>query len=189
MKRILIVDDEPLLRLDLKEMLKQANYEVVGEATDGFEAIAMSKELEPDLIIMDIKMPLLDGLTASKKIMAEGTTSGIILLTAYSDDTFIQKAKEFGALGYLIKPLHERALIPMVELSLSKGQEFKRMSSEIKRLNTKLNERKVIEKAKGKLMELENISEDEAYKKIREISMNKRVSMMEIAETLVLIDE
>ncbi|WP_390887199.1 ANTAR domain-containing response regulator [Fundicoccus culcitae] len=170
-------------------MLEQSGYNVVAEAGDGFEAIQLAQKHHPDIVIMDIKMPLLDGLTASKRIMAEDLTSGIILLTAYSDTKFIEKAKEFGASGYLIKPLNEGALIPMVELSLAKGEEFKQMSQEIKKLNKKLSERKTIEKAKGKLMDLENLTEEEAYQKIRTISMEKRVPMIDIAETLVLIDE
>lgn len=189
MKKILVVDDEPIIRLDIRDMLEQAGYEVVGEAGDGFEAIQMAQEYQPDVVIMDIKMPLLDGLTASKRIMAEDLTSGIILLTAFSDAKFIEKAKDFGALGYLIKPLNEGALIPMVELSLAKGEQFKKMSQEIKKLNKKLTDRKIIEKAKGKLMSREKLSEEEAYQKMRSISMEKRVPMIEIAETLVLIDE
>lgn len=189
MKNILIVDDEPIIRLDIRDMLEQAGYNVVSEAGDGFEAIQLAQEFHPDIIIMDIKMPLLDGLTASKRIMSENLTSGIILLTAYSDTQFIEKAKDFGALGYLIKPLNEGALIPMVELSLAKGAEFKKMSEEIIKLNKKLSDRKIIEQAKGKLMSLENITEEAAYQKIRTISMEKRVPMIDIAETLVLIDE
>lgn len=189
LKNILIVDDEPIIRLDIRDMLEQAGYNVVSEAGDGFEAIQLAQEFHPDIIIMDIKMPLLDGLTASKRIMSENLTSGIILLTAYSDTQFIEKAKDFGALGYLIKPLNEGALIPMVELSLAKGAEFKKMSEEIIKLNKKLSDRKIIEQAKGKLMSLENITEEAAYQKIRTISMEKRVPMIDIAETLVLIDE
>lgn len=187
--RIIIVDDEPITRLDIKDMLETAGYEVVGEAADGFEAIRACQEKKPDLVIMDIKMPVLDGLTASKKIVEEGTASGIILLTAYSDKQYISKAKQFGALGYLVKPLHEQSLLPMVELSLAKGSEFKEMSKELERLSKKLKERKMIEKAKGKLMQIENITEEEAYKKIRNISMDKRVPMIEVAELMVMLDE
>lgn len=187
--RIVIVDDEPITRLDIRDMLENAGYQVVGEASDGFEAIRVCQKERPDLVIMDIKMPILDGLTASKKIVAEGTASGIILLTAYSDKQYVLKAKDFGALGYLVKPLHEQSLLPMVELSLAKGKELKEMSKELEKLSRKLEERKVIEKAKGKLMLIENITEAEAYKKIRDISMEKRVPMIEVAELMVMLDE
>lgn len=186
--RIAIVDDEPITRLDIRDMLECAGYDVVGEAADGFEAIRLCQEKKPDLVIMDIKMPVLDGLTASKKIVAEGTASGIILLTAYSDQQYVTKAKGFGALGYLVKPLHEQSLLPMVELSLAKGQQFKKISDELEALTRKLEERKVIERAKGKLMEMEDLSEEEAYRKMRTISMQKRVSMIEVAELMVMVD-
>lgn len=187
--RIVIVDDEPITRLDIRDMLETSGYEVVGEASDGFEAIRICQEKRPDLVIMDIKMPILDGLTASKKIVAEGTASGIILLTAYSDKQYVAKAKAFGALGYLVKPLHEQSLLPMVELSLAKGKELQDLSKELEKLTQKLEERKVIEKAKGKLMQTENITEEEAYKKIRNISMEKRVPMIEVAELMVMLNE
>jgi len=187
--RIIIVDDEPITRLDIRDILEGAGYEVVGEASDGFEAINICQELQPDLVIMDIKMPILDGLTASKKIVSEGTTSGIILLSAYSDDQYVKKATDFGALGYLVKPLHELSLLPMVELSLAKGRELKKMASELESLSKKLQERKVIEKAKGKLMDTEKITEEEAYKKIRSISMKKRIPMIKVAELLVMKNE
>jgi len=188
-ERIVIVDDEPITRLDIRDMLENSGYQVVGEASDGFEAIRVCQEKRPDLVIMDIKMPVLDGLTASKKIVAEGTASGIILLTAYSDKQYVMKAKSFGALGYLIKPLHEQSLLPMVELSLVKGKELKDMTKELEKLTKKLEERKVIEKAKGKLMQIDHITEEEAYKKIRNISMEKRVPMVEVAELMVMLDE
>lgn len=186
---IVIVDDEPITRLDVKDMLQFAGYNVVGEASDGFEAIRVCDEMKPDLVIMDIKMPLLDGLTASKKIVSDGSASGIILLTAYSDRHYINKATEFGALGYLVKPLHEQSLIPTVELALSKGNQIKQLQKELDTVTKKLAERKTIEKAKGKLMASEGLTEDAAYKKLRTISMKKRVPMIEIAEVMVMVDE
>lgn len=187
--RIIIVDDEPITRLDIRDILENGGYQVVGEASDGFEAIRVCQEQRPDLVIMDIKMPFLDGLTASKKIVAEGTASGIILLSAYSDQQYVTKAKDFGALGYLVKPLHEQSLLPMVELSLAKGKELEKMAKELESLSKKLEERKVIEKAKGKLMEMESLTEEEAYKKMRKISMEKRVPMIKVAELMVMMDD
>lgn len=187
--RIVIVDDEPITRLDIRHILESAGYEVVGEASDGFEAIRACQDLLPDLVIMDIKMPVLDGLTASKKIVSEGITSVIILLSAYSDNQYVKKAKEFGALGYLVKPLHEQSLLPMVELSLAKGKELEKMAKELENLSRKLEERKMIEKAKGKMMQSDNISEEEAYKRMRTISMKKRIPMIKVAELMVMVDE
>lgn len=187
--RIVIVDDEPIIRLDVKDILLSAGYEVVGQASDGFEAIRICDELKPDLVIMDIKMPLLDGLTAAKKIVANKSASGIILLTAYSDEQYVSKAKTFGALGYLIKPLNEQSLLPTVEIALSKGNEVKKLEKELEQLTKKLEERKIIEKAKGKLMAIEGITEEQAYKRMRSISMQKRVPMSEVASVMVMVDE
>ena len=186
---IVIVDDEPITRLDIRDMVECAGYEVVGEASDGFEAIRVCDEKHPDLVIMDIKMPLLDGLTASKKIVANGSASGIILLTAYSDRHFIQKATEFGALGYLVKPLNEQSLIPTVEVAIAKGRQVNKLKQELELVTKKLEDRKIIEKAKGILMVSEGLSESEAYNKLRTISMKKRVSIIEIAEVMVMADE
>ncbi|NLY47268.1 MAG: response regulator [Tissierella sp.] len=187
--RIVIIDDEPITRLDIKEILEDANYEVVGEASDGFEAISVCSNVLPDLVIMDIKMPLLDGLSAAKKIVEDGTTSGIILLTAYNDNEYIDKAKAFGALGYLVKPLDERSLIPMVELAISKGKETDNLKRELERLSKELEERKIIERAKGALMERESLSENDAYKKLRDISMQRRIPLVEVAKLMVLANE
>jgi two-component system, response regulator PdtaR len=185
-KRIVIADDEPITRLDLSEILQEAGYEVVGEAADGFDAIEMCRNHIPDLVLMDIKMPLLDGINAAKVINKEELAKSIILLTAYSGKDFIENAKEAGVMGYLVKPIDEKSLLPAVEVALSKGKEFHKMKNEIKSKEEKLQARKVIEKAKGLLMGKKSISEDEAYNKIRKLSMDKRCSMKEIAEIIIM---
>lgn len=185
-EKIVIADDEPITRQDLREILEIAGYNVVADASDGFDAVELCRKFKPDLVLMDIKMPLLDGLNASKIITSEGLTGGVILLTAYSDEDFIAKAKKSGVIGYLVKPIDERSLIPSIEISLSKCVEINRMKEDIKKANKKLEDRKIIEKAKGILMEKENLSEKTAFERIRTLSMNKRCSMKDIAEAIVI---
>lgn len=185
-KKIVIVDDEPITRMDVREMLEEAGYEVVGEASDGFDAIEMCKKHLPNIVIMDIKMSLLDGINASKIIIQEGLADGIILLSAYSDANFIEKAKKAGVIGYLVKPLDNKSLIPALEVALSKSLEIKEMKANIASVQKKLEGRKVIERAKGILMNQQGITEEEAYSMIRNLSMKKRVSMEHISEIIIM---
>lgn len=187
--RILIADDEPIVRLDIRTILEAADYEVVAEASDGFEAIELCQKYRSDLVIMDIKMPLLDGLAACKKILDDNLAYGVILLSAYSDQSHIDKAKRYGASAYLVKPLDAKSLIPMVEVCIEKGRQLQQMSNEMNKLSKKIDDRIIIEKAKGLLMMQNDLSEAEAFKQIRTISMQKRVPMVEIAKLLVLNDD
>lgn len=187
--RILIADDDPIITLDIRKILEEADYEVVAEATDGFEAIELCQKYRSDLVIMDIKMPLLDGLTATKKILDDALAYGVILLSAYDDESYVQKAKLYGASAYLVKPLDAKSLIPMVEVCIEKGRQLQQLSNEMIKLSKKIDDRIVIEKAKGLLMVRDQLSEPEAFKRIRTISMQKRVPMVEIAKLLVLHDE
>ncbi len=184
--KIVIADDEPITRLDLREILEKEGYDVVGEATDGFDAIEVCKRERPDLVLMDIKMPLLDGIKASKIIRDQGLATAIVLLTAYSGKEFLEKAKDVDVMGYLVKPIDEARLIPTVEIVIDKSKKIKAMKNELERASEKLEARKLIEKAKGILMKVENISEEEAYLRIRDISMNKRTSMRNIAEIIIM---
>ncbi len=185
-KKVVIADDEPITRMDLKEILEDSGYEVVGEASDGFDAVELCRRYSPDLVLMDIKMPLLDGLNASKIIQEENLADCIVLLTAYSGPEFIEKAKKIGAMGYIVKPVDEKSLIPTLEVAIAKGKEFKKIKTDIEKVNQKLEERKVIEKAKGILMNRDNISEQDAYNTLRKLSMDKRCSMRSIAEAIIL---
>ncbi|ODJ72405.1 ANTAR domain-containing response regulator [Brochothrix thermosphacta] len=187
--RIVVVDDEPITRMDIRDVLEEAGYDVVAEASDGFEAIEACKKHRPDLIIIDIQMPILDGLKAGKKILADQLAQGIIFLSAFSGVEHTERAKKAGAIGYLVKPLHEKSLIPTVEMAIAKGQETTNLIKKIEKLSLKLDERKIIEKAKGCLMLRDHMTEDDAYKTIRELSMNKRCRMSEIAELIVMTDE
>lgn len=188
-RRIIIADDEPITRMDLREILEEAGYKVLGEASDGFDAVELCRKYKPDLVIMDIKMPLLDGLSAAKIIHKEELVGGVILLTAYSGKDFIEKATNVGVIGYLVKPIDEKSLLPAVEVALSKGREFKKVKEDLKKTKNMLDSRKKVERAKGILMSKYKLNEEEAYAKIRNLSMNKRASMKEIAEMIIVSSE
>lgn len=185
-KKILLVDDEPLIRMDVKDTLEDRGYNIIGEACDGFEAVEMCKKYNPDLVIMDIDMPILDGIKAGKIISKENLAGGVLLLTSFEDKDHIQKAKNIGAFGYLVKPASEKILIPTIEMCLSKVDEFEKMKKDLEKINSKLTERKIIERAKGILIKEFNIIEDEAYNRIRKLSMDKRTTMVEIAKMIII---
>ena len=187
MKRtIVIVDDEPITRMDTREILEANGYDVVGEASDGFEAIEVCKKYNPSLVLMDIDMPLLDGIKASKVLTKEKLVGGVILLTAFEDKKYIEMAKEVGAFGYMIKPVNEKVFIPTVEMCLSKAEEFNELKKDYDKINNKLNDRKLIEKAKGILVKQLNSNENDAYNRIRKLSMDRRTTMAEIAKIIIV---
>lgn len=188
-RKIVIVDDEPITRMDIRDILEAGGYDVVGEAADGFSAIELCKKHNPDLVIMDIQMPILDGIKASKRITMENLAGGILLLTAFNDSMFIEKAKNVGAFGYLVKPLDEKSFIPTIEMCLAKVEQFKKLKKDLDKATEKLDERKLIERAKGILMRELRIDEEEAYKNIRKLSMDKRSSMVDIAKTVIIAYE
>jgi AmiR/NasT family two-component response regulator len=185
---VLIVEDESILRMDLKEMIEEAGYRVIGEAGDGEKAIELAHQLRPDLIIMDIKMPRLNGLKASE-IISKSLQFPILLLTAYSQRDFVQKAKQANIVGYLVKPITEANLIPAIEISLAQAHRISKYKQDIGSLNKKLEVRKLIEKAKGVLMSQQNLSEESAYQTMRKKSMKKQVSMEQVAHTILLGQE
>ncbi|MDK0752282.1 response regulator [Clostridium perfringens] len=187
MKRtIVIVDDEPITRMDTREILEANGYDVVGEASDGFEAIEVCKKYNPSLVLMDIDMPLLDGIKASKVLTKEKLVGGVILLTAFEDKKYIEMAKEVGAFGYMIKPVNEKVFIPTVEMCLSKAEEFDELKKDYDKINNKLNDRKLIDKAKGILVKQLNSNENDAYNRIRKLSMDRRTTMAEIAKIIIV---
>ncbi|PWX27806.1 response regulator [Clostridium perfringens] len=187
MKRtIVIVDDEPITRMDTREILEANGYDVVGEASDGFEAIEVCKKYNPSLVLMDIDMPLLHGIKASKVLTKEKLVGGVILLTAFEDKKYIEMAKEVGAFGYMIKPVNEKVFIPTVEMCLSKAEEFDELKKDYDKINNKLNDRKLIEKAKGILVKQLNSNENDAYNRIRKLSMDRRTTMAEIAKIIIV---
>ena len=186
LNKIVLVEDNPLLRMDVYDILKDYNYEIVGQANDGLEAIEVCKKYSPDLVIMDIDMPVLDGIKASKIIRKENLAKGILLLTSYEDKEHIQMAKEVGAYGYLVKPATENILIPAVEMCLNKIEEFEKMKKDLDKVTSKLTDRKLVDRAKGILIREFDISENEAYSRIRNLSMDKRTTLGEIAKLIII---
>lgn len=182
--RILIADDEPIIRLDLKLMLESLGYQVVAECADGVQAVEKARELKPDLCVLDIKMPVLDGIDAVKVLSQEGIAPAI-LLTAYSDRELVDRAKEAGAFAYLVKPFKPADLPPAIEVARSRFEQHIALSKELEDLSDRLEARKAIDRAKGILMERHAITEAEAYRQIQQESMNRRLSMRAVAEELV----
>ncbi len=185
-KRIVIADDEPITRMDFSELLKEAGYDVVGEASDGFDAAKLCRELKPDLVLMDVKMPLLDGLKASKIIQQENLPCSVVLVTAYSGKEFVEEAKDVGVMGYIVKPIDEKSLIATIEVAIAKGHEFRKIQEKVIKTEEQLKTRKVIEKAKGILIKKYGLTEENAYNKIRKISMDKRCAMEDIANAIII---
>jgi AmiR/NasT family two-component response regulator len=183
--RILIADDEPLIRLDLKNMLESLGYEVIAEAGDGVSAVEAARTLKPDVAILDIKMPGMDGIDAANILNSE-KIAPVVLLTAYSDMDLINRAKEAGVFAYLVKPFRESDLRPAIEVSISRYKEFLALEEEVGELEDKLETRKLIERAKGILMDQYGLKEQEAFRRIQVQSMNTRKSMKEIAEAIII---
>lgn len=186
--RIMIVDDDPITRMDLREMLKEEGYQVIKECKNGEEAVKHSVALEPDLIIMDVKMPILNGIKAAK-IIRQKSNAAILLLTAYSQRELIEDAKESGVTAYLVKPVTEADLIPAIEIALSQKKQFECLSRDLQTLKQKLTERRQVEKAKGKLMNAMMLSEEAAYRKMREYSMKNRMSLGMVAELILMSED
>ncbi|MDR0922140.1 MAG: response regulator [Lactobacillales bacterium] len=184
--RIVIADDEPMTRMDLTDMLEEKGYEVVGAAANGFEAIEICKREHPHAVLMDIQMPILNGIKATKVILRDKLASGVVFLSAYSDESFTSKAKEAGATGYLVKPVDEKSLIPTIEMCIGKGKEIHYLNKKIDELDEKLSDRKVIEKAKGILMKENQLTEEQAYKMLRDLSMRSKCKMREISDLIVM---
>jgi AmiR/NasT family two-component response regulator len=182
--RIIIADDESVIRMDLREMLTNLGYLVVGEAGDGASAVNMARELKPDIVIMDIKMPDLDGIEAAR-ILTEEHIAPVILLTAYSQKDLVERAKEAGVVGYVVKPFRESDLAPAIEVALSRFSEFQALRQEVQDLQIAFETRKLVERAKGILMDTQGLSEAEAFRKIQKMSMNIRKPMKEVAEAII----
>ncbi|MBI1877791.1 MAG: response regulator [Chloroflexi bacterium] len=183
--RVVIADDESIVRTDLKEMLITLNYLVVGEVGDGQSAVNLARELKPDVILMDIKMPDMDGIEAAK-ILTEEQIAPVVLLTAYSQKDLVDRAREAGVVGYLVKPFREADLLPAIEVALARFGEFKQMRQEVHDLQDALETRKLVDRAKGILMDAQGLEEQEAFRRIQKMSMNTRKPMREVAEAIIL---
>jgi response regulator NasT len=183
-RRVLIAEDEALIRLDLAEMLVEEGYEVVGEAGDGEEAVRLAQELRPDLVILDIKMPIMDGLAAAEKI-ADARIAPVVILTAFSQRDLVERARAAGAMAYLVKPFQKSDLLPAVEIALSRFAEIAALEKEIAGLTERLETRKAVERAKGLLMTTYGMTEPQAFKWIQRTAMDHRMGMREVAERIV----
>ena len=186
--RVVIADDESIIRMDLKEMLTHVGYLVVGEAGDGMSAVHLARELRPDLVIMDIKMPGLDGVSAAK-VLTEEQIAPVLLLTAYSQRELIDAARDAGVVAYLVKPFREAELLPAIEIALARFGEFEQLRKEVETLRDALETRKLVERAKGVLMDTQGLNEAEAFRRIQQISMNTRRPMREVASAILLVQE
>ena len=183
-KRVLIAEDEALIRLDLREMLQEEGFDVVGEAADGEQAVELAVELNPDLVICDIKMPKMDGIAAAAQI-AEKRIAPVVILTAFSQRDLIERARDAGAMAYLVKPFQKRDLLPAIEMATSRFAEIRALESEVTNLRERLEARKLIERAKGVLMTEHRMTEPEAFRWIQRAAMDNRTSMRAVAELVL----
>jgi two-component system, response regulator PdtaR len=182
--RVVIAEDEAIIRLDLKETLEEEGYEVVADTGRGDEAVQLVKELEPDIAILDIKMPGLDGLAAAREITGE-RRAAVLILTAFSQRDLIEKARDAGALAYLVKPFQRSELIPAVEVALGRFKEMRALEDEVKGLEDQLATRRVVDRAKGRLMDQNGMAEGEAFDFIQKTAMRERTTMKTIAQRII----
>jgi AmiR/NasT family two-component response regulator len=183
--RILVAEDEALIRLDLVEMLTEAGYEVVAQATNGVEAIALAKAFKPDLAILDVKMPELDGISAAQEIIE---ISPVLMLTAFSQKELVERARDAGVMAYVVKPFSINDLTPAIEIAMSRHLQMRSLREEVADLHERLETRKIIDRAKGILMAAMNLSEPEAFGWIQRAAMDRRISMKAVAEAVISPD-
>ena len=182
--RVVIAEDEAIIRLDLKETLEEEGYEVVGETGRGDEAVQLVQELKPDLAILDVKMPGMDGLAAAAQISAD-KQAAVLILTAFSQRDLIEKARDAGALAYLVKPFQKSELIPAVEVALGRFQEMKALADENLSLAEQLETRKLVDRAKGKLMDMHGLSEADAFRFLQKTAMDTRATLKQVASDVI----
>jgi response regulator NasT len=180
--RILVAEDETLIRMDLVEMLTEAGYEVIAEATNGEEAIALTNEHKPDLAILDVQMPVLDGISAAEKII---TIAPVLMLTAFSQRELVDRARDAGVMAYVVKPFTISDLVPAIEIAISRHAQMRSLADEVADLHDRLETRKVIDRAKGILMKALNLTEPEAFSWIQRAAMDRRITMKEVAEAVI----
>ncbi len=182
--RVLIAEDEALIRLDLKEMLQEEGFEVVAEVADGASAVRLTRELRPDLVILDVKMPVMDGIQAAEEI-AKDRLSAILILTAFSQRELVEKARRAGAMAYLVKPFQKHDLLPAVEIAAGRFREMSGLEETVDDLQGRLEARKVVDRAKGILQDREEMTESEAFRWIQKQAMQRRLTMKQIAEEVI----
>ena len=180
--RIVVAEDEALIRMDLIEMLQEAGYSVVAEATNGAEAIELVQEHQPDLVILDVKMPVLDGISAAEKIIS---IAPVLMLTAFSQRELVERARDAGVMAYVVKPFTIGDLVPAIEIAMSRHQQMKSLAQEVADLHERLETRKIIDRAKGILMKALNLTEPEAFSWIQRAAMDRRLTMKEVANAVI----
>ena len=180
--RILVAEDEALIRMDLVEMLREAGYDVVAEAADGAQAIELAQEHKPDLAILDVKMPVLDGISAAEKII---DIAPVLMLTAFSQRELVERARDAGVMAYVVKPFTIGDLVPAIEIAISRHTQMKSLADEVADLHERLETRKIIDRAKGILMKALNLSEPEAFSWIQRAAMDRRLTMKEVANAVI----
>ena len=183
-KRILVAEDEAIIRIDLAEMLGEAGYEVVGQASNGEQAVELATELRPDLVIMDVKMPVLDGISAAEQIGKERICP-VVMLTAFSQTELVERARDAGVMAYIVKPFTATDVVPAIDIALSRWGELKTLENEVADLGERLETRKAVDRAKGVLMSKLKISESDAFRWIQKTAMDRRMGMKEVADAVV----
>jgi len=188
--RVIIADDESIIRMDLREMLTNLGYLVVGEVGDGQSAVNLARELKPDVVVMDIKFEGddFDGIDAAR-LLTEEKIAPVVLLTAYSQRELVVRAREAGVVGYLVKPFREADLVPAIEVALARFNEFRAMEKQVGDLEDALETRKLVDRAKGILMDSQDLTEAEAFRRIQKMSMNTRKPMKDVAEAVILAQQ
>jgi response regulator NasT len=182
--RVVIAEDEALIRLDLKEMLEEEGYTVVGEAGDGEEAVQLAREHRPELVILDVKMPKLDGISAAERI-AEESIAPVLMLTAFSQRDLVERARDAGAMAYLVKPFSKSDVVPAIEMAVSRFNELRQLEKEVADLTQRLETRKLVDRAKSVLQTEYGLTEPAAFRWIQKTSMDRRMSMQQVAEAVI----
>jgi two-component system, response regulator PdtaR len=183
-RRVLVAEDESLIRLDLAEMLAEEGYQVVGEAGDGATAVRLAEELRPDLVVMDVKMPVLDGISAAERIVSQ-RIAPVLILTAFSQRELVERAREAGAMAYLVKPFAKTDLVPAIQMALSRHEEIAQLEREVADLTERLETRKLVDRAKGLLQTRYGLTEPDSFRWIQKAAMDKRTSMREVAQVVI----
>ena len=183
-KRVIVAEDESLIRIDIVETLRDHGFEVIAEAADGEKAVALAEELRPDLVVMDVKMPLIDGISAAE-ILTKKKIAPVVLLTAFSQRELVERASEAGALAYVVKPFTPSDLIPAIDIALGRYAQIQALEDEVADMSERLETRKILDRAKGILNNTMGLTEPEAFRWIQKASMDRRLTMKEVAQTVI----